>query len=290
LSAAAAAEPEDPAAHGDSTHGISSDVADSAGVQLASVPERGLVLVAHPACGGIFSRSVVLLCRHELHQGSYGLILNKPLGSSLRHLHERLRQLQSFTGGGWSGSSGGGGGFGGALFGGGSSGGREGAFGGPGFAAAASATASGAVAARGSSSSGADIPAEQLQQMVDFLAWKDELAAAAAAARPDHDEHGNWIEGMYEEPEDGEGEDSELEDEVSMLGLSSGSEGEDDEEGAGLGSGPRARGEAAAAELGGLLLEALRGAQGSASEGEEAEFELEFESPGGAALPLLLDA
>lgn len=42
------------------------------GLQPASVPARGQVLVAHPALTGIFSRSVVLLCSHSMDSGSYG--------------------------------------------------------------------------------------------------------------------------------------------------------------------------------------------------------------------------
>lgn len=149
------------------------------GAHLAGAPVRGSLLVAHPClAGNIFARSVVLVCRHDA-TGSYGLVLNKPLGSSLQHLHERLRQLQGGGGAAGATAGAGAGGAGGRLLGGGQGGAWE--------AAGGAGTASELEAASG------DIPAEQLQQVVDYLAWKGSLQAAAAAA-PEYDEYGNWIE------------------------------------------------------------------------------------------------
>lgn len=154
---------------------------------MAQAPVRGSLLVAHPClAGNIFARSVVLLCRHDA-AGSYGLILNKPLGSSLQHLHERLRQLQG--GGGAPGATAGAaaGGAGGLQLGGSQGGTWE-------------AAGAGGGAADGDSdleAASGDLPAEQLQQVVDYLAWQRQLrgaAAAAAAAAPEYDEYGNWIE------------------------------------------------------------------------------------------------
>ncbi|PRW39376.1 transcriptional regulator isoform C [Chlorella sorokiniana] len=180
----------------------SSSSSESSSLEVVSAPERGNVLIAHPALSGIFGRSVVLLCSHEPHKGSYGLIVNKPLGSDLQHLYERLDQLQGSGGsppasgafgglgaGGPSALFGQGGqaapGAGGALLGG--SGEQEG------MAAAAAAAASG--------EEDEDIPAESLQQMADYLDWRSRLglaAPAAAAAQhqqpPEFDEYGNWLE------------------------------------------------------------------------------------------------
>ena len=64
-------------------------------LQSTNLPDKGCLLLAHPALGGWFSRAVVLLCAHEPTSGSYGLALNKPLGSSMRHLGERIASLRS---------------------------------------------------------------------------------------------------------------------------------------------------------------------------------------------------
>ncbi len=50
----------------------SSSNSSSSSLEVVAAPERGNVLIAHPALNGIFGRSVVLLCSHEPHQGSYG--------------------------------------------------------------------------------------------------------------------------------------------------------------------------------------------------------------------------
>eukprot|EP00873_Tetraselmis_striata_P029004 jgi/Tetstr1/449268/TSEL_036471.t1 len=49
----------------------------------------GVVLVAHPLLGGIFGRSVVLLTEHN-NRGTFGFVLNQPLGVQLRKV---LRML-----------------------------------------------------------------------------------------------------------------------------------------------------------------------------------------------------
>ena len=65
--------------------------ASSNSLSLAGIPDPGCVLVAHPCLNsGWFGRSVVLLCSHEPGTGSYGLCINKPLGSSMRHLAEQV--------------------------------------------------------------------------------------------------------------------------------------------------------------------------------------------------------
>lgn len=53
-----------------SSHEASSS--SSSSLEVVAAPERGNVLVAHPALSGIFGRSVVLLCSHEPHKGAYG--------------------------------------------------------------------------------------------------------------------------------------------------------------------------------------------------------------------------
>ena len=43
------------------------------------MPSQGALLLAHPCLSGSFNRAVVLLCRHRLDQGSYGLIVNRTM-------------------------------------------------------------------------------------------------------------------------------------------------------------------------------------------------------------------
>ncbi|KAL4440259.1 hypothetical protein ABPG75_003260 [Micractinium tetrahymenae] len=275
---AAAAQAAAQAAEADEPSSSGSEGSWPGRASLAVAPVRGSLLVAHPClAGNIFARSVVLVCRHDV-AGSYGLIVNKPLGSSLQHLHERLRQLQG--GGGAAGATAGGGaaGAGGLLFGGGPGGTWE--------AAGAGGSASGSELEAASG----DLPAEQLQQMVDFLAWKQEMrgaaaaaAAAAASAAPEYDEYGNWIEQPYTELDD---------EELGAFQDDSEEEGEEDSEdedggpaslpiflmsgpggpargaaGVGVGLAPAPAGSGAAAKA--LEEEAPESGSGSDAEGEE---------------------
>ncbi|EFN52820.1 hypothetical protein CHLNCDRAFT_138506 [Chlorella variabilis] len=266
-------------------------------VELAAAPGRGLVLLAHPCLlGSIFSRSVVLLCRHEAQQGAYGLVVNKPLGSSLKHLHERFRQLHAPGGGGVLGGGGGVAAAGGLLFGGGGAGMGAGA----GIAAAASPAPAAELAAAGREAADGegDIPAQHLQAAVDWqqggaarragpgAQLADDVAALQAALQQalalshlyrapesrseDVDEHGNWIEAPYESAEEEEEEEEEgscSEDEYGF-----GAEDDAEEaEGAGSGDVLAARGGGAGRPVDiASLLAALRGPQ----EGEGADVEL----------------
>ncbi|KAL4427342.1 hypothetical protein ABPG77_003251 [Micractinium sp. CCAP 211/92] len=260
------------AAAGDEPSSSGRDAGVPGGAHLAGAPVRGSLLVAHPClAGNIFARSVVLVCRHDA-TGSYGLVLNKPLGSSLQHLHERLRQLQGGGGAAGATAGAGAGGAGGRLLGGGQGGAWE--------AAGGAGTASELEAASG------DIPAEQLQQVVDYLAWKGSLQAAAAAA-PEYDEYGNWIEQPYTEGDEAE---------LAALGDSSEEEEDSEEEDGGAASlpiyfldspGSRARGRSGARGAAGVGVGLAPARAGGAAEAEAVEESSPgSEGEGGEAPPL----
>jgi hypothetical protein len=257
--------------------GGSSREAGAGEVALEAAPSRGAVLVAHPCQpGSIFSRSVVLLCRHEAGQGSYGLILNKPLGSSLKDLHEKLRQLRGGLLGGSSGlrvvpvaaaapSSGS------------SAGQQAGSWHGAALAAAAGGaepdwdSEEGGSESDGDGDSADDIPADLLQRLADerdaeapqqyyaaHAALQAVLRHALAAEwqrRSETDESGNWIEPPYQSESEEEVEEDGEDEEDAGLTVSWGNDeeaggGSDDE--AGL---LAVQGEAAAAHLGSVSRE-----------------------------------
>ncbi|KAK9820911.1 hypothetical protein WJX74_005850 [Apatococcus lobatus] len=71
-------------------------------VELQAMPSQGALLLAHPCLSGSFNRAVVLLCRHRLDQGSYGLIVNRTMQARakvqlLQHMHSRGVALNDAT-------------------------------------------------------------------------------------------------------------------------------------------------------------------------------------------------
>ncbi|KAL4856481.1 hypothetical protein ACK3TF_003270 [Chlorella vulgaris] len=207
-------------------------------VQAVPVPTQGSVLLAHPCLlGSIFSRSAVLLCRHDPLTGSYGLVLNKPLGTSLKDLHEKMKQLGSSLGdaapssssSSSSSSSTDASPFSSSRDGGGSGSGvlhdRGAAALAPGACGGDSSTSSNVEA---EAEAGSDVPAAQSLQaaLLEFARAapnppSPEYVAAVGAAlralgftpqqqeaqegpRDEHDEYGNWIESPYDSDDDAE--------------------------------------------------------------------------------------
>ena len=66
-------------------------------VRLQAVPERACLLVAHPLMYGdsFFNRTVVMLCRHSLASGTYGLVLNRLMSSDAKSKVQEMVQGSS---------------------------------------------------------------------------------------------------------------------------------------------------------------------------------------------------
>lgn len=59
------------------------------------VPEQGAILISHPCIPHWFSQSVVLVCQQTPGGGTYGLCLNKPLGTNAGNFLDRAKADQS---------------------------------------------------------------------------------------------------------------------------------------------------------------------------------------------------